>query len=124
MPEQTIGAIQVSATAQPAGNAQRSNASEAEMEGLSFAQKETYRLARDAEAGNDIDDKLILNVIHPPALILFSLLNGAKNDSPADLQRAHEAYGEISAASSMVADADNNAAAAKLSDPSSDASAT
>ncbi|MDQ0455248.1 hypothetical protein [Rhizobium paknamense] len=115
MPDPIIGSVQTSAAVQPA-SPPRATVDETEMEGLSFLERETYRLARDAERSNNVEDKMVLNVVHPPALVLLALLNGDRSESESDLQRAKEAYEEIAA--SAVPDpapAEPAASAAKTS---------
>jgi hypothetical protein len=63
--------------------------------GLSLAQKETFNLARTAETGDSVWDKVILNLVHPPALTLFALLDSGRRVAAPPLPQVQEAYDTI-----------------------------
>lgn len=65
------------------------------LEGLSLAQKETFNLARDAEHGDNVLDKVLLNVVQPPALVLFTLLDTGRMSPEVPLPQAQNAYDTI-----------------------------
>lgn len=63
---------------------------------IGFVERETYRLAQEARIGNDQYAKVIINVVHPPALQLLSLLNDKNGEVHADVPRAQVAYEDTS----------------------------
>ena len=65
------------------------------LEGLSLAQKETFNLARDARHGDNVLDKVLLNVVQPPALVLFTLLDTGRMSPEVPLPHAQNAYDTI-----------------------------
>jgi len=75
---------------------------EASVVGLSLAEKETYNLARKAESGDSLWDKTILNLVHPPALMLFALLDSGRKVAMPPLEKVQEAYNTVSNATQEV----------------------
>ncbi len=69
---------------------------ETAMEGLTPAQKETFNLARKAKAGDNAWDKAILNLVHPPALMLFALLDSGRQTLAPPLPQVQDAYTDVS----------------------------
>ncbi|MCM2291514.1 hypothetical protein NAC44_04130 [Allorhizobium sp. BGMRC 0089] len=65
---------------------------EAALTDLSETDKQTYRIASDAERDGDLMDRLILNVVHPPALVLFMLLKADREKTQATLPEAQSVY--------------------------------
>ncbi|MBB4953101.1 hypothetical protein H4S14_001146 [Agrobacterium vitis] len=65
---------------------------------MSLAEKETYNLARKAESGDSLWDKTILNLVHPPALMLFALLDSGRKVAMPPLEQVQEAYDTVSKA--------------------------
>ncbi|WP_180604144.1 hypothetical protein [Agrobacterium vitis] len=61
-------------------------------ETLSLAERETYNLALDAQNGDNVLDKVILNVVQPPALVLFALLDAGRVFPDVPLPQAQDAY--------------------------------
>ncbi|MUZ75462.1 hypothetical protein GOZ90_22575 [Agrobacterium vitis] len=61
-------------------------------ETLSLAERETYNLALDARNGDNVLDKVILNVVQPPALVLFALLDAGRVFPDVPLPQAQDAY--------------------------------
>ncbi|MCF1483365.1 MULTISPECIES: hypothetical protein [Rhizobium/Agrobacterium group] len=61
-------------------------------ETLSLAERETYNLALDAQNGDNVLDKVILNVVRPPALVLFALLDAGRVFPDVPLPQAQDAY--------------------------------
>lgn len=66
-----------------------------EMAGLSLTEKETFNLARKAEMGDSAWDKAILNLVHPPALSLYALLDSGRTVMPPPLPKVQEAYSDV-----------------------------
>lgn len=85
--------------------------------GLSLAEKETFSLARKAESGGSLWDKVVLNLVHPPALMLFALLDSGRKAVAPPLPQVQEAY-------DTIADAAKDAAAATQSATSTAAGLT
>jgi hypothetical protein len=62
---------------------------------LSLAEKETVSLARKAESGESLWDKVILNLVHPPAITLFALLDSGRKVAAPPLPQVQEAYDTV-----------------------------
>ncbi|HBF31125.1 hypothetical protein [Rhizobium sp.] len=81
----------------------RMSEDESAMEGLSLAEKETFNLARKAETGDSAWDKAILNLVHPPALMLFALLDSGRKAGAPPLPQVQEAYSDVAKATQKAA---------------------
>lgn len=91
-----------------------------EMAGLSPTEKETFNLAREAEKGDSAWDKAILNLVHPPALSLYALLDSGRTVMPPPLPKVQEAYSDVEKSTYLIdaangLDASNGTVSAKTS---------
>lgn len=62
---------------------------------LSLTEQETVSLARQAESGESLWDKVILNLVHPPAITLFALLDSGRKVAAPPLPQVQEAYDSV-----------------------------
>ncbi|THF50686.1 hypothetical protein [Allorhizobium terrae] len=63
--------------------------------GLSLAEEETINLARQAETGQSLWDKVILNLVRPPSITLFALLDSGRKVAAPPLPQVQEAYDSV-----------------------------
>lgn len=70
--------------------------------GLSLTEKQTFNLAREAETGDSAWDKAILNLVHPPALSLYALLDSGRTVVPPPLPQVQEAYSNVAKATHLA----------------------
>ncbi|MCF1462136.1 hypothetical protein FS827_12535 [Agrobacterium vitis] len=92
-------------------------------ETLSLAERETYNLALDAQNGDNVLDKVILNVVQPPALVLFALLDAGRVFPDVPLPQAQDAYDRMAETTETVlpdvGDSSKNQPGAKPAQPDS-----
>ncbi|MGV2127294.1 hypothetical protein ACQZ4Q_14835 [Agrobacterium vitis] len=92
-------------------------------ETLSLAERETYNLALDARNGDNVLDKVILNVVRPPALVLFALLDAGRVFPDVPLPQAQDAYDRMADTTEIavpdVGDSSKNQQGAKPAEPDS-----
>ncbi|MGV1896012.1 hypothetical protein [Agrobacterium vitis] len=92
-------------------------------ETLSLAERETYNLALDAQNGDNVLDKVILNVVRPPALVLFALLDAGRVFPDVPLPQAQDAYDRMAETTETalpdVGDSSKNQPGAKPAQPDS-----
>lgn len=80
----------------------RLSGDQVDMAGLSLTEKQTFNLARDAESGDSAWDKAILNLVHPPALSLYALLDSGRTVVPPPLPKVQEAYSDVEKATPLM----------------------